>query len=361
VNVRAYALIDEIYRTPLDTGAWTDVLLGLCDVVGAYTGSISHRNGRDATLTHTLNLGDGAKTAYDQFWGARDPLIDHVNVLPPGFVTTTRTVYPDIERTEFYNEYAKPRDRFDWLIVNTYKAGSERTQILLARGPGDRPFGRDQCSVARQLQPHLARATAIARELQRERTAPALGNAAFEQAPHALLVMQGAELRTANAAARALLASRDGLCVRRRRLEPTSDRAAPLRAALAAACTVDIDIRAAADIVVGGGAPRQPPALQFLPLERQLVDEPPGIRCCLVVVRDPDRCDPLSDQYLRNAFSLTTTEIEIARLLVSGARVRTIAGNLGVRESTVRWHIRNLLQKTNTTCQADLVRALQLR
>ena len=77
----------------------------------------------------------------------------------------------------------------------------------------------------------------------------------------------------------------------------------------------------------------------------------------LQLVRDPDagRLDP---QAVGDALGLTPAESRVAVLLGTGRSVRDIARELGRSENTVRWTLKNVLSKTNSARQADLVRLL---
>ncbi|WP_052081031.1 response regulator [Pseudomonas sp. ML96] len=58
---------------------------------------------------------------------------------------------------------------------------------------------------------------------------------------------------------------------------------------------------------------------------------------------------------LRMLFGLTRTEARVAQLLAQGRRSDEVAGDLGVTNTTVAFHLRNLFQKTGATRQSDLV------
>lgn len=62
------------------------------------------------------------------------------------------------------------------------------------------------------------------------------------------------------------------------------------------------------------------------------------------------RIDSLSRRY-----GLTEAEANVAKLLCGGANAEELAARLGVRVSTVRTHIRNLFEKSETSRQADLI------
>ena len=63
--------------------------------------------------------------------------------------------------------------------------------------------------------------------------------------------------------------------------------------------------------------------------------------------------DPRS---LAEAYELTAAESRVAVLLAEGRTVGQIAASTGRKESTVRWHVRNLHSKLGVHRQADLVR-----
>lgn len=77
-----------------------------------------------------------------------------------------------------------------------------------------------------------------------------------------------------------------------------------------------------------------------------------------VYVADLARRAPLSGAALRELFSLTPAETGVARRLASGSRLDEIAADLGVSQTTVSFHLRNVFAKTGTNRQAELVALL---
>jgi DNA-binding NarL/FixJ family response regulator len=92
-------------------------------------------------------------------------------------------------------------------------------------------------------------------------------------------------------------------------------------------------------------------------------------------------CTPVSDQelavFIRRAFAntqtretlyrkaaralaatvlLTPREAEIVELVIAGVRRRDITGAIGITESTLKWHIRSLLQKCDATNLGEVAR-----
>ncbi|MBU2582413.1 MAG: helix-turn-helix transcriptional regulator [Alphaproteobacteria bacterium] len=65
-------------------------------------------------------------------------------------------------------------------------------------------------------------------------------------------------------------------------------------------------------------------------------------------------------QHLRDLLGLTPVESEIAATLVSGSTPAYYASRMGVKISTVRWHVRNIFRRTDCKSQTEFV-ALVLR
>ena len=57
--------------------------------------------------------------------------------------------------------------------------------------------------------------------------------------------------------------------------------------------------------------------------------------------KDPDR--------------LTDRELDVLRLVVAGRRNKEMAGELGISENTVKFHLRNILDKLHAQSRAEMV------
>jgi DNA-binding CsgD family transcriptional regulator len=73
-------------------------------------------------------------------------------------------------------------------------------------------------------------------------------------------------------------------------------------------------------------------------------------------VARPGRIEPDSARAKR--FGLTERELELSRLLASGAANKEIAAELGLSANTVRNHMHNIFEKTGARNRVELVRAL---
>lgn len=68
-----------------------------------------------------------------------------------------------------------------------------------------------------------------------------------------------------------------------------------------------------------------------------------------------DRRRRVPEALLRELFGLTPTEARVAGALANSARATDVAEELGVSQTTIAFHMRNLFQKTGTNRQADLI------
>jgi DNA-binding CsgD family transcriptional regulator len=59
--------------------------------------------------------------------------------------------------------------------------------------------------------------------------------------------------------------------------------------------------------------------------------------------------------WLKQAYGLTEREVHVAALLAEGLDIDAIAARLGIRSNTARSYLKDALQKTGATRQAELV------
>jgi DNA-binding CsgD family transcriptional regulator len=78
----------------------------------------------------------------------------------------------------------------------------------------------------------------------------------------------------------------------------------------------------------------------------------------IIFIGDPDRPAEVNSMRLRDLYGLSPKETRVAALLAQGHLPDEVAQILGVAYETVRKHIKNILSKTGSRRQTDLVRML---
>lgn len=162
-------------------------------------------------------------------------------------------------------------------------------------------------------------------------------------------------LRQANAALRAIVARRDGLCLGQTRLcaaDPAADRALK-----AAAIELPLATVLGRPGVRGITVPRTTGGLPYIVQAVALGHGSWLRRGVLFTVVDPEARKP-SAETLRAVLGLTAAEASLAAELGAGATLAEAAKARGVSHETVRTQLKSILAKSGCTRQAELARLL---
>lgn len=205
--------------------------------------------------------------------------------------------------------------------------------------------------------PHLRRAVALAQSLPR-RDGERLSAELLTSWQEALLVVdETGRLVHANPPGERLLRRGDGLRVRQGVLATSDARDEPrLQAGLRAACC----LRAprGTQLAIRRNDEAHGYAVMIVPAGRREPSLFPSAERALVVVRDLARPRPPAASALRAVFGFSRSQAAVAALLASGRDVKEIAQELGISSHTVRRHLSDIMERTETGRQAALVRLL---
>jgi len=361
----------------------------LLDLVGrAYEVALSPESW-DPLLEHTTALFDGTATVFfvqdrhaaglqfSRLWGlpqaamdeferhfapidvGLDTLLSH----PAGSIITDQSTPATIyRRSAIYNDFRRRWSSERYMACDVFR-DARRFGVLAVQGAHDRAaFATTEAAALRRLLPHLRRAVQIRTQLQ----LGAERQRALEDVIDGLLVgvvmlNDAAEVTYANAAARRIDGLRDGLRIVRGGLsaaDPACQRA--LRGAIAAALAT---VRRAS--LEGGGvlAIRRPSGARPFNL---LVCPGPGAESpspfrtasALVLIGDPAAGPASAVDLTAQIYGLTPAEARLACATAAGESLERYAEAHGIALSTVRWTMKQVLHKTGTRRQADLVRLL---
>jgi DNA-binding CsgD family transcriptional regulator len=175
-----------------------------------------------------------------------------------------------------------------------------------------------------------------------------------------------------NPCAEAIAARRDGLLLDRQtvvasRHSDTED----LRRAMAAAASWHQVSRDSREMALRPGLsmrcclsrqpPRPPLIVSVMPVCRAgILGEQRSAACVALFVVDPDRTSGIDPGVLVKIFQLTWREASLACMLAGGMDLADAASKLGIGIGTARGYLKQILAKTYTHRQAELV-ALLLR
>ena len=210
------------------------------------------------------------------------------------------------------------------------------------------------------LLPHFRRALQVHDRLSES----AVRASAFEETldrltTGAVLVDPESIVLFANKAARSILNERDGLIEDRGRLwTPRAAGADALRNLIGGAARTSTanGFSSGGLLVLNRPSGRRPLQLLVSPLSRAA--EAQGTASAVIFIIDPARPVRAVDMRTREAHGFSRAESAVAALLLQDKTVREISDVLCVSANTVRFHLKQMLGKTNTRRQGELVRLL---
>lgn len=301
----------------------------------------------------------GLEREYADDYAAIDERMPAGLRLPPGNLVHTTCLLPESvrRRSTTYNEYLVPNAGENCLNVRSSEPRNLHAAWSLVGpgggGPGD--WTREQVAMVRALWPHVRQFVRVRYALAEAR-ADGLGTVGLLDTRRfgVLLLDDEDRLVEANDPARAMLAASDGLRVSDGRLaaNPPAD-ADGLKRLLDGACLAGCS--GSMPIV----RPQGPPlVLHATPVGAG--ESLRGVRPCAarVLIADPFAAPTVDSRRLGAALGLTPAQATVAAALATGGTVETIAARTSRTKATVRWHIRQTLERLGLSRQADLVRVV---
>jgi DNA-binding CsgD family transcriptional regulator len=364
------ALVAAIYDAALAPQEWPAVLSRLAELMGATCSLISvlpldGSRGKSMCSTE-VDPDIFARFCRDYTQPDTNPSIPHLMAVPQRTIVFREEHFSDAawERTELYQDIYRALNVHHSLGVILHRSKHHVAPCGVLRRKGAEPFGSQQRALLTHAVPHLERAVEVFLRLHDLQTHKAGNETLWNRLPNGVLFLDAAgRILWTNAAAETILAKGDGL----------SARGGFLSAAEAAAnATLHRLIGEAARTGNGSGfhsggvlALSRPSALRPLELlvapfrihhaEHLMLG---GRPCVSLFVTDPERKPRPSPELLAQLYGLTTRESALVALLLEGLDLGAAAQRLDVQMNTVRTHLRQVFEKTNTHRQAELVGVL---
>ena len=270
---------------------------------------------------------------------------------------------PEKRTSLMYNEFQPKYDCRDQLAVVVDRRSNVRPEdgcLMWTMANGERGWESDKLKRIRGLLPHIRQAVRVRQELvAAEAHAYASVSGFLEHTTLGVVFLdrRGAIVSTNEVARRTTLGGKDGIHEWRGTLRasmPVDD--ARIRRLVSRALP-----RLAQTAVGGFMTVRRPVGLPLIvhvhPVTPRRGDFGAERLAVLVLIRDPDAVQ-LEPEMVGEVLGLSGAESRVAALLGEGRSVRDIARELGRSEDTVRWTLKRVLSKTDSSRQADLIRLL---
>jgi DNA-binding CsgD family transcriptional regulator len=363
ICTKAYSeLLSTLYGAPLDDAQWQLFLTQLCESTHS-TVAMFLRN--DTALGNRM-LASGGRTVpaeadrtYRENHSYTDPFREAFMLNPRLGIIEGEDLVPHDQwvKSDAYRTVAAPFGIEHMTCMALSVSNRAHDLISLWRGP-ERPLLEHKYKeLLLMLLPHLQNALKIRQTFglaeQRARNAEAM----LDVSETASILLDGSgHVLHMNEAAKHLALRSDGLCVRGDRVLPTDRSRRAEFGALLTACAASGLGHPGGALALERSSSNRP--LQVLVSPVHLAGQHESPVRILILATDPDQAVDLSDATLRQIYGFTPAETEIANALCTGFSLEAIAQLRRVSVATVRSQMKNVLGKTDTQRQGDLIRLL---
>lgn len=298
-------------------------------------------------------------------------------LLHDGNVLLGEDLVPDAELVQsiFYREFLVRqgiRRLCSGVVFSGQLPGLPLTSCSVFRGSEGAAFTEDDRQLHALVTNHLSLALGAALRLRDGDFRLATSLQALDRLHGAVLLLgQRGNVLFANRNALVLLAQAEGLCLRAG--NPTTDALGWLQAGSATEQTaLDAELRTAlasdplrVPHFAHGLALRRPPEQGDLVLHAVPLTERSSELWCrllqpgaMVFISDPQAVPLLDPTLLRRLYGISAAECRMAQQLLRGQTLQATARHLHLSDNTVKTHLKQLFEKTDTSRQQQLIRLL---
>lgn len=362
-------LVLRLYDAASETSLWQDLLADLADHLGAFGAQVLIWDHSSSALGFAAYTGYApeAEVLYGAHYGGIDPRRLAVEARPAGRLSLCHEQFDEdfVRRSEFYNDFLLPQGgRF---LMSTKLAATDGVSAYLSfhRNVRQGCFEQEDARQAERLIPHATRAAGLMLHLSQLQTRSQQLEAALDRVEWGIIVTDASgKVLLANAAADALLAAGDGLCMAKGRLSARLHRdGARLKDLIART------VPAGQTTGAVGGALRieRPRAQGSLNVRSLNVVAAPltertsakfGFDRPLVIlfISDPQSDILPSTSVLQDLYGLSPAETAVVVALGNGFTVEQIAEAGAKSLNTVRVQLKSAMAKMGANRQAELIR-----
>ncbi len=356
-------LVGDIYEAALNTQLWPSVLVQVADAVNGSTTALSvHDPSRQWGSIMAGVRGDPhLRARYEEYYCRINPHMPNGTAkLPTGVVGIGQAAISDeaLARTEYYDGFLRPQDIFHMAGGVIAREGSLEYVYTTSRARRKGQFQPDELEHLQQILPHLARAARISRDL----TVSGQILQSFESLRLGLAVVDSrGHIVVLNSQASEILKQNDGLALGgngQLATHPFSEQSllAPLFGAIQT--SMGRGLSSGGDLLIPRPSGKRPYRLSITPLRLSNFGQQYKQVAAAVFMTDPEQEIPVDEELLKKYYSVTKKEAALAVLLVQGKDLDEVSETLGVEKTTVRTHLRGLMQKVGVNRQSELVLAL---
>lgn len=361
VHPRSQRLIDLVYAALLGESSWQAFLEELSAALPNGKATMFYHDAHTSAGALQLSAGidTGLTAEYEKYYARINPWMRGATTRPLGRVVVADAMLPrsELARTEFYNDFLRPRDVHTGIGVTLRREEACNFLLSVMSADVDEADAREVVDSVQAVVPHLQRAFDYYRRGQAGLLGLLSDNGFGPLRVGIFHLVPRLKVRQANAIARQLGETSRSFridcsgrfrCSDQRVLDfiemtlaawPEGSKGPPVRTFLVRRHDCELPLR------ITALAPRQEGEAAFFRGPE-----------CILLVEDPQlELAPAVEEF--GAFyRLTTAERRVVLGLAGGLTVEQIAAEAGNSAGTTRVHVKQIFAKTALRRQADLVR-----
>jgi DNA-binding CsgD family transcriptional regulator len=363
-----YHVIKQLYEASLAPAEWPRAMAAVTSAIGAPRGLLlsSGIGGSRFAISTGLEPLHAQRLAFE----FENRLPDWIKAIPVGTALRQSSAVPDDEfrRSSIYNEAVRPAGAFYGIVAPLGRSSAPSAHFSAGKDLGAADFTDDDLETITLIIPHLTMALEVSERLVAANLREKAASEALSQLKVGVILLDAKSRPVfVNAHAQAIAARCDGLLLSAatlsascpadlQRLHAAIQKASALsrthRDASAMALRHDVPIRCRLQRT----PPRPPLVVTVVPVDGSMASDCLNLAASvLLLIVEPDRPPSPDPRCLDPSFQLTRREAQIAALLASGINLRDAAGQMGIGIGTARGYLKQVLAKTGTHRQAELV------
>jgi DNA-binding CsgD family transcriptional regulator len=361
----------QIHEAGLDADGWPRALNGIITMIGGLSGTFwmadvnewsrARSNWDTVKRIASVRPVPASTDEYVRYYRRLDPLRPALEKAVAGEPISGGMLMrlSEFRQTEFYTDFARPNDLIDCAMLRC--DDSRRSGVIgIGRSRKLGPFEASHLRILKLLHPHIRQATRAARYFGSYRVHYGTVMHALARLKHGVVVTDGlGTVLFANPAAEQLCRRDDSVRIARQQITLSRSRDNDLLRRTIAGVGSTGGGTIVVDAEVGG----MPIVLNVFPATEMLRDDRWGgvtIPTAIIFISDGGHSEvDGSIEVLRSHFGLTAAEAAVATTVVRLPNVSAAAAALGIAPSTLRWHLRTVFAKTNSSRQSKLAQLIE--
>jgi DNA-binding CsgD family transcriptional regulator/PAS domain-containing protein len=357
------SLVGEIYDAAVNPSLWPRVLGRAADFLGGWSGGLLSKDAtaKRAVIHHADGrIAQSYTDSYFETYVRVDPFstMHFFAEIDEPCSTADLMGFEEFHQTRFWKEWAQPQGLVDFLAVVLDKSATSVALFGVFRHEQQGVVDDEMRRRMRLIAPHMRRAALIGRVIDLKATEAAMLSATLDGVSAGMLLVDATgRIVHANAAGHAMLATADMLRAAGGWLVAADPQVqAALREVFLASREGDLaigDKGIAVPMLAQDGARH---VIHVLPLAAGARRPSSHAAVAALFVRKAALEGPSPPEAIAKAYRLTPSELRVLLAVVEVGGAPEVAVALGVAETTVKFHLRRLFEKTGARRQADLVK-----